>query len=237
MGEAGLHQLQVPTVAGRALLVAPCRCGQALGAETPHGGADPGVVEVGVQDDVEDVVEQRQAPHLGANRLGLALGDPISGCGVGAGQDHVEQAHRLVDDLAVGSGQRREQDGVAALGSHLAQRSGGGASCQGGELAQALGPDGAQVETMGAQALQVGQLGHRGLDPFGRGRGGAVVQPHQAGHAELGLGGHQGVELLAALRGQLWVEKPAYLVLGADSGGGNRPHEPVETGPHHPVGP
>lgn len=70
---------------------------------------------------------------------------------------------------------------MAALGSHLAQRPGGGAPGQGGELAEALGRDDAEVEAVGAEALQVAQLRHFRLDPLGRRRGGAVVQPHQAG--------------------------------------------------------
>ncbi|MGI8685572.1 MAG: hypothetical protein ACR2MO_10885 [Acidimicrobiales bacterium] len=57
MGEAGLHQLQVPTVAGK-LVVAACRPGQALGAESSNAGSHRRVVECGVQDDVENVVQQ-----------------------------------------------------------------------------------------------------------------------------------------------------------------------------------
>ncbi|MDQ3305820.1 MAG: hypothetical protein M3535_07545 [Actinomycetota bacterium] len=53
----------MPTVAGRALIVAPCRSGQTLGAEPSNVGAHCGVVEGGVKDDVENVVQQRQAPH------------------------------------------------------------------------------------------------------------------------------------------------------------------------------
>jgi len=237
VGEAGLHQLQVPTVAREALVVAPCCCGQALGTEAPHGRSHGSVGQLGVQDDVEDVVQQRQAPDIGADRLGLALGDPVSRRAVGAGQHHVEEADDPVDDLGVGFGQGGEQDGMASLRGHLAQRPGRGAPGHRGELAEPLGRDGAQVETVGAQALQVGKFRHLSLDPLGRRGGGAVVQPDQASHAEPGVGGHQGVELLAALGGQLWVQAPADLVLGFDPGRGHRPHEPVEAGPDDPAGP
>jgi len=101
VGEAGLHELQVPTVAWKALVVAPCRPDQALSPQFPHSGPDGGVVEVGVEHDVEDVVEQGQARHVGADGLGLAHGHLVAGVAVGVGQHHVEQAHDLVDDLGV----------------------------------------------------------------------------------------------------------------------------------------
>jgi len=124
VGEAGLHEFQVAAVAGRAVVAAPCGAGQALGSQAPHPGAERGVVEVGVPDDVEDVVEKGQAPHVGADGLGLAIGHLVAGVAVGVGQDHVEQAHDFVDDLGVGRGQGGEQNGVAAFGGHLAQRLG-----------------------------------------------------------------------------------------------------------------
>jgi hypothetical protein len=218
VGEAGLHQLQVPAVAGKALVVGPCRRGQALGTQSPHPGAHGGVVEVGVEHDVEDVVEQGQARHVGADGLGLAHGHLVAGAAIGIGQDHVEQTHDLVDDLGVSGPECGKKDGVAPLGGHLAQRPGRRAPGQRGQLAQALGRDGAQVQEVRPQALQVGQLGHLQLHPLGRRRRGAVVQPHQPGHAQLGVGGHQGVELIAALRGQLGIQAPADLLLGRDPG-------------------
>lgn len=125
---------------------------------------------------------------------------------------------------------------MAALRSHLAQRPGRRAPGQRGKLAEALGRDGAEVQVFLSQALQVGQLGHLQLHPLGRRRSGPVVQPHQAGHAQLGVGGHQGIELVAALGGQLRVQAPADLLLGGDPGRRHRPHEPVQTGTHDSVG-
>ena len=150
MREPGLHQLQVPTVTRWAFVVAACRPSQALGAQPPHCGTDGGVVEGIVQDDVEDVVEQHKALHVGLDSFAFALGELVAGVAVGTGQCHVEHAHRLVDDLDVGGRQRGEKDGVAALWGHQAQRSGGGAPGHGGQLAATFGWDGAQVQAVGS---------------------------------------------------------------------------------------
>ena len=121
MREAGFHQFQVAAVAGWALRLAADGVREALGAECPHGAADFAVVKVGVEDDVEDVVEQLEPLEVRLERVELALGDDVAGAGVGRAEHHVEHADRLVDDLGVRRAQRGEQYRVAPLGVHQAQ--------------------------------------------------------------------------------------------------------------------
>lgn len=152
MGERRFHHLQVAAVARQALIVAPCCSGETLRAEATHARADRCVIKVGVEDHAEDVIEEHQAGHVGLDQLRLTFGYLEPGPAVGAGQGLVEQAHHLVDDLGMGRSQGGQQDRIAPLGGHLAYRPRSGTPSEHGELAEPLGRDSAQVQTVSAKA-------------------------------------------------------------------------------------
>ncbi len=86
MSERGFHQFQAAVVARQTIVVAPGCPRQALGSEAADGQAKSGIVDVGVKNHAEDVVEQHQAFHVGLNQLRLALGHLQAGSAIGAGQ-------------------------------------------------------------------------------------------------------------------------------------------------------
>ncbi len=84
---------------------------------------------------------------------------------------------------------------------------------------------------------QIAQLGHLGLDRIGRGAGGALVQPRERRHPQLGVVGHHGVELGAAGRVELGPQPPVDLLVGGLPGFAHRPQEAVQARAHDALGP
>src|SRR5450755_3982359 len=234
--EAGLHQLQMPTVAGWALLRAADRVLQSRGSQAADGAADLGVVEVWVEDDVEDVVQQHETIEIRVERVELAFGDLVTGVPVGRAEHHVEHADRLIDDLRVRRGERGEQDRVAALGVHLPQRSRRRAPRDGRELPQPLGWNRTEIEAVRAQVLKIGELRNLSLRRVaGRGRR-PVPEPHQPRDAQLRVAHQQPVELLAPLGCELGTQTPADLLATVDACGRYGSHQTVKAGPDDPLG-
>ena len=99
---AGLHQLKVAAITGRALVVAR-GAAASRSSPRPRSRPDGGVVEVAVQSDVEDLVEQLQAARRSARPSPVwRSSDPVTGATVGDGQGLVEHLHQLVDDARCG---------------------------------------------------------------------------------------------------------------------------------------
>gem|GEM_PF-4489487 len=233
MRVAGLDDRQVAAVSGKALVLAAHRGGKPFLAQAPHPGSDPGVVEGGVQGDVEYLVEQLETPHVGLRRSQLALDKQRPGPARGGGQGLVEHLDDLIGDAGVGPGQGGQQNGVPALGGHGPQRLGRGAAAHPGQLADPLGGDGRHVDAVRPELPQVAQLGHLGLHGIGRGAGGALVEPRERRHPQLGVVGHQGVELA---RVELGPQPPVDLLVGGLPGFAHRPQEAVQARAHDALG-
>lgn len=164
MAEAGLHELQVASVASQAVLVAAYCIRKALSAEAPDTGTDGGIVEVLVEGDHQDLVKQSQPLDVGLDKGRLPLRHDLPGTAVGSAQGLIEHLHHFVDDAGVHGGEGRQQDRVAALGRHVPQRLGRQALGEGGELPHPLGRDRGEVQPVRAESAEVIQLGDRGLD-------------------------------------------------------------------------
>jgi hypothetical protein len=223
--------------------------GQVSGGILPtHGGCQPvraevadscshgRVVKARVQDHVEDLVEQHQPLHVGVGERRPTLGQVTSSPAVGTRQGLVEHLHNLVHDAGVGPGEGRQQNRVAPLGCHAPQCLGRRAPAKCRQLAEAFGRDGGEVETVCSEPAQVGELDDLRFDRFRRGARRALVEPHQRGDTEVGIGDHQGVELLAARRGELGDQAPVDLTLSDHLRLGDRPQEPVQPGADDPLG-
>ena len=230
MGERRFHHLQVTAVPRQALIVGPSCPSETLRAKAAHASADRSVIEIGVEDHSEDVIEEHQAGYVRLDQLRLTLGHLETGPAVGAGQGLVEETHHLVDDLGMRRSQGSQQDRIAALGGHLAYRPGGRAAGHGGELAEPFGWDDAQIEAVSAEVAQVGQLRHLGLDRLRRWCGRPVSQPHQRRHTKIRVGGNQGVELSATIGVEERAEPAVDLLTGGHPGPGDGPREPVKAG-------
>jgi hypothetical protein len=234
--EAGLHQLQMPTVTGWALLRAADRVRESRGSQAAHGAANLGVIEVWVEDDVEDVVQQHETIEIRVERVELAFGDLVTGVPVGGAEHHVEHADRLIDDLRVRRGERGEQDRVAALGVHLQQRPRCRAPRDGRELPQPLRWNRAEIEAVRSEILEVGELRDLSLRCVaGRGRR-AVAEPHQPRDPQIRVSDQQPVKLLATLGRELGTETPADLLAAVDAGSRHGSHQPVKAWPHDLLG-
>ena len=167
---AGLQQLQVPGVApGPPIGGQTCLAQRVHADPAPQEPADSLVRHTRVGQDRQQPV-QEHLPMLGLlGPLRQPLVELVAGTGVGGGKSLVEEQHQLVENLDRRLGQGGKQDRVSALGIGAGQSLGGGpASHLGEQPPPALGKR-RQIEGVGVQGPQVGELIQLGLDDLGSG--------------------------------------------------------------------
>ena len=168
--------------------------------------------------------------------LGLARGEAVTGAAVGSRERLIEEPHELVNDLGMTSGQRRQQDRVAPLRCHLAQRPRRRAPRDHRQLTQTLRRDRGEVQALGAEVSQVGELHELGLDGLrGRARR-AIAEPHQRRDIKLRVGDHEGVQTSAQIGDEDWLQPLVDLPCGCGSRAGDGPHQAVGAGANDLLG-
>ena len=203
VGHRGVHQSQVPVIAGQPLPAGLPRRPHPLTADVPaQPRADLVVAYARVEHDLQDVVQQRLPVLAAAGPLGEGLGQPLPrGC-LPPGQRLVEQQQHLVQHVDRGLRDQGEQDRVLAVIVAPRQILRRQPSAHPGEEPAPPGRQHRQVQRVRVHPAQVGQLLQLGLHRRRGRRDGTGAQPRQSGAAQDRVNRQHPVQLGAPPLGQ-----------------------------------
>ncbi len=218
-----------PLLADRPRRAQPLQA-HALAQQPTH----PLVGDLGVQHDLEDLVQQRLAVLPTTGPLGQGLGQPHLRHRLPARQRLVEQQQRLVQHVDRRLRHQRQQDRVATHPLTPLERLRRQAPANPGQKPPPLGRQRRQVQRVRIEPAQVGHLLQLGLDRPGRGLRRPDPQPGQPGAAQQRIHHQQLVELGAARIVQQVLNPRPRLRPGLLAGGGDALQQVHQPRPDQP---